>query len=166
MKLYLNQPRAANYTSEDILNNGSIGVFGVPVFSDIILDPKGDNVTIVRSTIEVTRQNTIVATPLQGRNGTVKEYISAQDWVITVRGSIQTQDNEIYPVSDIRKLVKLLGNADKIEVNSEYLALFDIHTIVLESDNYPQGEAQQNVQNFELRFLSDEDISLIMQDNN
>lgn len=166
MILYLNTPNTPDITQQDLLNTSSFSQFGTPVFSDIEFDLDGDKVKIIHSVIEVTRQNTIVAMPLQGRNGTVKEYISAQDWVVTVRGSIQSTDPQKYPLEDIRTIVKMMGKGERIEVVSEYLALFDIHSIVLESDNYPQNEAQQNIQQFELRFLSDEDLELIMKDNN
>jgi len=160
------QLKGNDVTSEDLLNSGTVDAFGQKVFSDIKFDLGNDTVVISRSVIEVNRQHTIVSTPLQGRDGTVKEYISAQDWAITVRGSVQTQDLEKYPLAEVRKIVRMMSKGERIDVISEYLALFDIHSMVLESDNYPQADGQQNIQNFELRFLSDKDLPLILKEEN
>ncbi|MCP4503693.1 MAG: hypothetical protein GY822_27510 [Deltaproteobacteria bacterium] len=109
----------------------------------------------------VNQQKNIVRTPIQGRNGTVKEYISDGDFDITIRGLIVSPDAETYPKEDVLKLVKILKVQDNLPIASRFLnEYFDITNIVVASYSLPENEGFQNVQAFEINAYSDEPVEI------
>jgi hypothetical protein len=126
---------------------------------------KFDSITVTLSgaKIEVTRKNTIVSTALAGRRGTVKEFIKAEDYEITISGQlINTNVGKptAYPVEQFRNLVNLLQAEDIIEVSSTYLKFFDVTKVVLKGFTINQDMKYVNVQPFKLELLSDDDVDL------
>jgi hypothetical protein len=149
---------------KDLLNSTAMSLFGRPVFSDVQLTAGNYDIILIRVLLSVELVNTIVKTPLQGRPGTIKEYVTAEDYAVMMSGSIQTNDPDKYPVNDVRDMIRLLKEQDTIDVVSEYLSLFDIHKLVVDRALFRQEEGTQNVQKFEINFLSDEDIQLVMKE--
>ena len=75
------------------LENGKapVSMLGTPVFADMILqnDSKGSlKLQLLWVLLEVTQTKIIIKTPVQGRNGTVKEYISDGDYIVNIRGGL------------------------------------------------------------------------------
>jgi hypothetical protein len=156
--------------------------FGNPVFSNIDFigtDDDGRNektytnlegervpfptLTINTVLFSVNQSKNIVKTPIQGRNGTVKEYISDGDFDIQIRGLIVSDNANEYPKEDVRKLVEILRVQDNLEIASRYLEeTFDITNIVIESYSLPQTEGYLNVQAFEINAVSDDPIELTL----
>jgi hypothetical protein len=155
----VNNP-AGSITQEDILNSGSYSRFGRRVFSDIILSAGDYKITFIHTLISVDPINTIVSTPLQGKRGTAKEYIQAQDYEVQITGTLSTDQPDMFPRNEVKDLIRILKKAQSLDVVSEYLALFDISKLVFTRGTFRQLEGTQNVQPFELSFLSDEDIQL------
>lgn len=119
--------------------------------------------TLSGAKIDVTLQNTIVSTALAGRRGTVKEFIKAEDYKITISGQLISTNSgkpTAYPVDQLRTLISLMQAEDAIEVSSAYLGFFDVSKVVLKSFTMNQEPKYLNVQPFKLELLSDEDVDL------
>ena len=150
---------------------------GTPVFSNIDFiegsyrNLEGDQVnylqggtpglTVDTVLMTVSQSRNIVTTPIQGRNGTVKEYISDGDYDVTIRGAIVHPSPNVYPEEDVLKLVEALRVQDNIEVASRYLNdVFGITNLVVTGYSLPQTEGFQNTQFFEIKAISDDPIEI------
>lgn len=115
----------------------------------------------------VTQQKNIVETAIQGRSGTVKEFIGNGDYLISIRGVIAGAKDR-YPlngntvnnasVNSVNNLIAM-GNAPmELNVNSWYLNMLGIYKMVIYSFHLPQMEGQYSTQFFEIEAKSDEDF--------
>jgi len=103
----------------------------------------------------VTKPRNIVKTPIQGRNGTVKEYVSDNDFQINCRGVLSSKANVI-PESDAQFLRRAFETPQQIPIVSEYLnSIFDIFDIVIESWSMSQVEGKFNEIPFSFSASSD-----------
>lgn len=138
---------------------------GTPVYSNLqiqggsyldiygnLINYNGVEVDTVLFTINQSRN--IVKTPIQGLDGTVKEYISDGDYIINIRGII-TGKNGVYPVGQVNYLIECLKAKAALSVQSDYLQSLGIMNIVIESYSLPQEMGSQSQQVFELNCLSD-----------
>lgn len=140
-----------------------LSMLGTPVFCDMILqnDKKGDlQLQLVWVLAEVNMQKNIVKTAVQGRDGTVKEYVSDGDYQVTIRGGLFSPFSNAYPKEDMQTLVALLKLNTPLTVISEYLLQFNIYELVVEDYSFSQKEGVQNVQLFEIKTVSDFPIEL------
>lgn len=111
----------------------------------------------------VSREDKIVSTALVGRDGTVKEYINAGDWAVNLVVGVQAVENgeilDDYPSEALRELRRLLDVKVAIEVQSEFLAIFDITKIVIKSYGATQM-TEANYQAVTISAVSDEDYEI------
>lgn len=133
---------------------------------------KGVGLTIPTAIIEVTQAKNIITTPIQGRDGTVKEYISKGDYMITVTGIINGQMDEqtgevrdignVYPTADVQKLIAICEVPDSLDVTSDFLGMFlkEDSRVVITDYNIPQQIGIRNFQTFSIQMLSDTPINL------
>lgn len=153
-------------TDRDILNSGGMDFLGRPVFSDVTLKWKEKRIQFLDAIVTVTEGFNIVKTVLAGRSGTVKEYISANDYEVKIIASLNSEKPYAYPANDLQDLISLLNSGEQIEVISEYIALFGIQYLVCERAMFRQQSGIQNKQGVELNFLSDKDVQLIIEEEN
>lgn len=140
-----------------------LSMLGTPVFADLILRNKSGVVGLqfLWVLLEVNMQKLIVKTAVQGRNGTVKEYVSDGDYQVTIRGGLFSPFSYAYPKDDVLTLLQLLQLSEPLDVVSEYLnSLFNISCLVVEDYSFSQKEGVQNVQLFEIKTVSDMPIAL------
>ena len=115
----------------------------------------------------VTQTKNIVKTPIQGRSGTVKEFIGNGDYNISIKGVISGAKDR-YPlngnsvnnanVNSVNNLI-VMGNAPiELSLNSWYLNMIGIYKIVIESFNLPQRDGSYSTQFFEIEAVSDTDF--------
>ena len=130
---------------------------------------EGFGLIIPAAIIEVTQSKNIITTAIQGRAGTVKQFVSDGDFLITVTGLIvgQNVDGEVidignnYPFDDVQKLVTICKVPDPISVVSTFLgSIFGINEVVITNYNIPQKEASRDTQPFQISMLSDVPIDL------
>lgn len=133
---------------------------------------KGIGLTIPNMIIEVNQTKNIITTPIQGRDGTVKEFISRGDYLITLSGIITGQMNEqtgtvndignVYPTADVQKLITICEVPDSLTVTSEFLGMFlkKDSKVVITNYNIPQQIGVRNFQTFTINMLSDTPINL------
>lgn len=142
---------------------------GTPVMSDLDIDPLKDSgvsyIQIPTVLFTVNQKKNIITTSVQGRNGTVKEYISDGDFTINVKG-VLVGDNGKYPrvgfpsgtkggVNSVEDLINLFKLNRSVTVNSWYLRQFGITEMVITDYNFPQNEGEYSVQPFEFNAISD-----------
>lgn len=143
---------------------------GTPVLVDLTFlassytDENGNNYTFNDFTLEtvlitINQQKNIVKTQIQGRKGTVKEYIGLGDWVITINAIIPGT-NGAFPKFEMEQLKIIAGCPKAIAITSWYLQMFDINSIVVENFDTAQEGGMYSTPAFTMGCVSDEDVNL------
>jgi hypothetical protein len=137
--------------------------FGHPSFGIYLLSPY--------TIMECSRAKNIVTTSLLSRNGTVKEFISLDDWVFTFRGFLINENESTLPTAQVQQLInvfevnqtlkfysdqvrKWYQNRDFIEAGAEP------EFVVVEDLKLPPFDGADNVQPFEIICRSDNPIEI------
>jgi len=115
--------------------------------------------------MDVRMQKNIIKTPIQGRNGTIKEYISDGDYIITISGSISTTERGTkasygIPEDDVESLINICNIPYPVPVDSSFLNLFGIDKVVIDDYSFPQEEGFRNRQKFQIQMSSHKEIDL------
>lgn len=141
------------YSNLDIKGGEWTDQFGrVQACPDLIFDT-------VLFTVEMSKN--IVKTPIQGRNGTVKEYIADGDYYIRIEGLV-TGFNNSRPDADITNLKKMLDAPIPLQINSKYLTQLGVYSIIVERYNLPQLPGQYSQQPFSIDAISDAPVILLI----
>lgn len=152
---------------------------GTPVLADLTLgNPKDgavnsyadDNgniiafptIKFVTVLITINQTKNIVKTQIQGRAGTVKEYVGLGDYQVTING-ILTNLNGSYPKDQLVALKDLLIAPISIEATSWFLQIFGIDYLVIDSFDIEQGEGEYSQQAFSISASSDNEVQLVVQ---
>ncbi len=139
-------------------------MFGTLVFSDLKLQDPDSDLAIYMDTVlfDVSHPKNIVKTSIQGRAGTVKEYISDGDYSISIKGAIVNSIGTAYPEHDVKSLIELLQLPVALIATSPYLQLFNIYSLVVDDYSFPQRAGFENTQFIQLSCSSDEPIELVL----
>lgn len=122
------------------------------------LTETADDIVLTSAVCTVTRKKTIVETAIAGRNGTVKETVSAQDYEIEVTLTLISPSDE-YPEEAMRRLATLADENSAVYVDSAFLRLFDIDRAVITELKVVQ-ETYGNTQEVTLTLESDDDYEV------
>jgi hypothetical protein len=146
-----------------------LSILGTPIFADVILshsekkegkDVVGEEVHLLWCLCEVTQTKNIVKTVVQGRDGTVKEYISDGDYIVSLKGAFSSTFMQSYPKDITKRLISICKKKAPLKVTSEFLLMFDIHELVIDEFTFDQVEGKQNVQKFDIKCCSDTPLIL------
>lgn len=107
----------------------------------------------------VSRPSIINKTQIQGKNGTVKEYISKDDYAVTINGIIVGENGQ-YPQTEALALQRMADAPVPIPVVSRFLNAFEIYNIVVVDYSMPQTAGGISKQEFTLICISDEPLEL------
>lgn len=107
----------------------------------------------------VSRPSVIVKTQVNGRNGTVKEFIAKDDHQVTINGIIVGPNGQ-FPVNQIIALRRIADAPVPIPVTSRYLNTLGVFNIVIEDFNAPQEAGGLSRLNFSIQAVSDEPLQL------
>lgn len=163
------QTRLFNFNEDNGGNNQNF--FGTQVISNLEIQPfsyeesDGTPVSILTGfnldavIMTVTQTKNIITTPIQGRNGTVKEYISDGDYAIDIEGVIATRDNT-YPESEVKALSRILKAPVPIKITSKFFTYFGISDVVVTNYEIPQQRGFENIQPFTFTCISDTPLEL------
>jgi len=110
---------------------------------------------------DVERQKNIITTPIQGRNGTIKEYIADTDWAVNIKIIISGANGE-FPKNKLEDLLICLNAPVELEVESWYLLQFGINSIVATGDAYKLDEGGISYQVINIQAISDTPVELIL----
>jgi hypothetical protein len=133
---------------------------GTMIFDNVILCDSFDNPTlrieIDAVLIDATLPKIIQKTQVTGRRGRVKEYIADDDWKITLRGALFSDQKDAYPEAQVRSLTKLCRLSKQVPVVSKFLNdLCGVDSIVIEEFSLTQRSGMMNAQAFEIQASSD-----------
>lgn len=109
--------------------------------------------------IQINQSLRVIKTEIQGRNGTVKEYIGADDMQITVNG-VLTGRNGVYPRESVDRLKKWLDAPVTKGVTAWWLNNLGVNNIVIESYSIPQTRGGYSYQVFSFNAVSDTPVEL------
>jgi hypothetical protein len=145
---------------------GKSQIFNVPIYSNITFNAgsytdqnnrtinyASGNLVIEDCLVTVMNTKNIIKTSLQGRNGTVKEYISDGDYQIKIEGRIYGNGMNDYPQELVQKLHGICLAPQSINLTSTFLKLFNIEDIVIESYNIDQQFVLNCVSDYPLILL-------------
>lgn len=125
-------------------------------------------ITIDSVIMTVSQNKTVITTPIQGKSGTFKEYVSDGDFQIDVSGMLISKDNT-YPEFTVETLMTLFSVPDSLQVSSEFLGHFGVISptglsgiteVVVTEYSFPQQEGYRNQQLFNCKMISDTPIEL------
>ncbi len=128
---------------------------------------KGERLVMNDAIVAISRAKNIVTTQMVGMNGTVKEYINDGDYSLNiVVGVAAVRDGVIvdeYPKEGLEELRKFLDEKQALTVESEFLKIFDIDSIVIKSFSVSQDTAS-NYQSVSISAISDEEYNIYSTD--
>ena len=105
--------------------------------------------------LEVSQSKNIITTSIQGRNGTIKEYISDADFEIMVTGRIVNESNAIPEVA-LNAIKEICLVPDSVNINCPFLQYFDITAGVIKDYSFKEVEGSRNTIDFTMTIISDE----------
>jgi hypothetical protein len=123
-----------------------------------IYDLKLGGVSIPLAVMQVTGNKNLVKTPLAGQAQDVIEIIGFQGYEIAIAGMVV--DYLGSPEDKIYDLNQLFRKNEALEVECDFLAVFDIHFVVIENFVVTPPEGVENVIGFEFKCHSDQPIEL------
>jgi hypothetical protein len=109
--------------------------------------------------VTISQTKNVVTTAIQGKNGTIKEFISDGDYQITIDGIIWIDDN-IYPEDDVQTLINICKIPQSITIFSRFVNMFGVSEIVITDYSFPQQIGIRNQQSFTINAISDAPINL------
>ena len=136
---------------------------GKPYFTTVKLEHNGQKFEFPNEPlISLSLVKTIVETATVGkeRKGTVKEYITTEDYQITLRGvCVDIEDPDRYPSDQVDAINKMFDVNDSLKVvNNKFLELFKIRNIVLKEKRFEEMAGQQGLQKYTISAVSDQDF--------
>lgn len=170
---------AARMADEDSVNEPGVGIynydktsiFGTPVFDVVTLENVdwtdfngvsnlAEDLVLDIAIVEVDMPRNIVRTPISGRNGTVKEYMSDGDYEIKITGSLVNKLATIPPEALVRMLHAHCMAQKETSVTSTLLSFFNIYSIVITNARFMQRVGARNVIDYELQCVSETPFEL------
>lgn len=114
--------------------------------------------------MSISKSKNIVRTEVQGRVGTVKEYISDGDYQIRVSGSLTTDNLTVAPREEYKLLDRFLSLGQSLEVAGSFLVDIDILTVVIIDYDISEVVGTRNQYDFRITMESDDPIELVIQE--
>ena len=147
-------------------------MFGLPVFVQVNFHAARNPATaetanglaLLDPLVTVGAPMNVVKTAIQGRRGTVKEYIGQGDYAVTIRAILATDlragDRFAYPLPEVQRLRALCELGVALPVSGFLLDTYGIKSLVVENVRYESLPGFGNLQAYELECVSDEPIEL------
>lgn len=160
----------AKYTKDEPIGTS---ILGTPIYTNLTLKyinpyvdffgktitPVASDITLDVVLITIDQPVRIIKTEIQGRDGTVKEYIGKDDAKIAVNGMVLGR-NGVYPRSEVNALKAWLDAPVSKGITAWWLDNLGISNIVVEGYQFPQAEGGYSYQMFSFSALSDNPVEL------
>lgn len=122
-------------------------------------DVELDGVELKNVEMTASRTNNVVKTAINGRKGTIKEFVSEGDVAIGMTVKLLSEDNE-YPWAQVQELKTVLKKHRELKVVSRWLnTVWDVTRVAVESYQM-SGHTERNFEEVELNLVSDEEYSI------
>lgn len=108
--------------------------------------------------LEITRSKEVVKTKINGRNGTVKEYITLNDYDISIKTLLISETGS--PLDELQKLKNLCDVPASIPVQGKLFEVLGIFEIVIERDSLAMVEGKRKMIPVSFSCVSDEPVQL------
>jgi len=142
-----------------------LSILGTPIYEQIQLISRGKEYLFPDwPLIDISAHKIIVKTAIKTKPGTVKEFISMDDYQVNIRGILVNYNSEDYPYDLVKDLHEVFKIDEELQVVSPVLNLLDIHSLVIEDIRLPEVEGYNNIQPFVLQCLSDRTVELVIRD--
>lgn len=161
------EPIYTSYLGTPVYSNLIFSSDGVDVGNPTSLDPDNGKQDLRIDTVlfDVSMTKNIKVTDIQGRNGTIKEYISDGDYMINIKGAIVSPYPLVFPKEDVDLLIRYSKVSTEIKVFSFFLDLFSITDIVIKEFKLSEKLGHRNQVDFEINALSDRAIEFRLNPN-
>ncbi len=161
-----------NFNKEDYYGVVMSETLTLSYVDTTITPPKTLDFIFHECLISLNLPKNIVTTALQGKNGTIKEYINIDDYQITLEAAVdsylgnETTDARFdYPKDKVNELIKMLQTPDELIIISDFLKLFEINSVVVKEFSLTQ-ETHTNRQSISIQLLSDEPYEIKLKNDN
>lgn len=139
---------------------------GTPVFDPLQLIVDGVLIEFDSVLMSVSMENNIERTFIQGRTGSVKEYVNAGDYTIEIEGGLYAKGVYEFPETELKNMLTVLKNtAQKIECISEFLQHFGIYEVVVNNFKFNQQQGSRNTLPFSISLWSDAPFEFLINGN-
>ena len=143
-----------------------ISFLGTPIYESVAIKGNPDYMFPDAMIYDLGQASKIIKTEITKRDGTVKEYISLDDYKITFNGFIINNQSDVYPSDQVQKFVELFKKGSEHEIVSDILnSVFGIHNIVVDDRQFVRIRGNPSVQPFVLTCSSDEPIEFVLDAN-
>ncbi|MGM8362137.1 DUF6046 domain-containing protein [Flavobacterium sp. ARAG 55.4] len=153
----------SRYKLPDLLGINAKQLLGYKYFMTLKVSYKGEEFLFPNEPIiSIGMSKTIVKTATVGKKKkrSVKEYITTDDEVITIKGvCIDLNDPERYPADQVKLINDLFEINDAVDIeDNAFFELFGIRKIVLESLDWDEMIGESGMQKYTIRALGDDDF--------
>lgn len=108
----------------------------------------------------INQSKNIIRTSLNGRNGTVKEYIADGDYSISVQGRIVSEFPNVYPEEQEKVLAAFLKVPQALEVANDHLSIYGITSVTANDYSVHELAGFRNQLDFRLMLWSDSEFKI------
>lgn len=132
-------------------------------FMPVTFIHQGKEYEIPCALISFTGRKNIIETPLVGRQGSVKELISMEDYQISITGVV-FGENQVWPEEQLDAINELYNINEAIELKCALTDVFlsENDKVVIQELNLPQAGQTEHVQVVEIKCVTDRAFELIM----
>ncbi len=145
-----------------------VSSLGTAIFSDLNFSPFLDGNTQnymdpIDTALFTVRQNkNVVVTNINGRDGSIKEYVGMSDYNINIKGVICGRNGH-YPKELVQDLITFCKYGQSLGIVSMYLNdIFGIQEVLITNFDLPQMEGGYSYQKFEIDCLSDKPVEILI----
>lgn len=143
---------------------GRGGQLGMPLFQPLVI--KGvnglDDLLLESAVLSLSRTKNVVTTAIQGREGTVKEWINNGDWSITFNGFLVAKGWD-FPIEATALFNEYMEVNQSLKLEHEVLNNLGIFEAVVMDYALP-STTYTNVQPYTIQLLSDNPFELVVSD--
>jgi hypothetical protein len=153
----------SRYKLPDLLGINAKQLLGSKYFMTLKVSYKGEQFLFPNEPIvSIGMSKTIVKTVTVGKKKkrSVKEYITTDDEVITIKGvCIDLNDPDRYPADQVKMLNDLFEVNEAVDIeDNAFFELFGIRKIVLETIDWDEMIGESGLQKYTIRALGDDDF--------
>lgn len=156
------------YEDDDIIG---VSKLGTPIYDNLRIESSSyvaeneenveyEGVVINTVLISVSQSKNVIKTAINGRHGTIKEFVSNGDYQISCGGLFTSDSPNIYPEKEVLALNNIFSIPDSLKVTCKYLNRLGIYEIVVEDFTLRQKTGFYNVQEFTFRAVSETPLEI------